>query len=214
MPVVNQKRSMVRWIGFTTVCLVTVVTVLYCYGIFFRSAIIFSSASPRDKYNVIFAGSSSRPFFFTATISLNVWKGGELYYSNPNFYSGDSMDISFDSGFPNREWIEEDIFRLSECTNGTAQDTVVIENNSNQVVRSIQVSSVDRYLLFDVKPRTLKILKLCPMKGDFGGIYVEAEIPDRNVLKKGDHFPDRKISNKPLEYRVGIDENSIRITSD
>jgi hypothetical protein len=209
----NFSKKTVRRLAYISLLVATSLASLYVYGIFVRFSPFFTTSSPQETYTVKLLGQKQRLFFFTVEVHYSVLKNERAFISDQYLHSGDAMDISFESGFPDHEWVNENALRFfqRDCTEKTNSDSVVLENRSSQIVKSARVFSVDKYLLFDIQTGMPKILNVCPSKGDLSSIYIEAERYDGKIYKKGATFPKHNGVSKSITYLVNIDDDFVTI---
>jgi hypothetical protein len=147
----------------------------------------FSTTSPAGTYTVSLTGQKERPLFFMVEARFEVSKGGEPFVTNKHLYSFDSMDLSFELGYPNHRWLSESTvqFYREEYFNDGEPDTFLLVNNTGRAIKYALVESEDKFLLFDLPAESTTKLLNSPQRGDFKWLNIAGEFGDgRSIVSK------------------------------
>lgn len=191
------------------------------YSIVFTSNKLFqgyssflTTSSPKATYTVNLTGEKGRPVFFTNQVNFNVKKNGKTFVLNQPLHSGDSFDSSFESAYPNYNWIDENvmIFYSKKKFNIDDNDTLIIKNNTDKKIKYTKVySSEDKFLLFDIQPQSEIKLSTSSSKGNYPGIYIMGEFYNEKKFENGSGFVINKGLKGPFIYYLNINNEEINI---
>lgn len=147
----------------------------------------FSTSSPGGTYEVSLTGQKERPIFFMVETRFEVSKGGEPFLTNKHLHSFDSLDLSFEAGYPNHRWLSESTiqFYREEYFNDGKPDTFVLVNKTGRAIKYALVESEDKFLLFDLPAESTTKLLNSPPRGDFKWLNIAGEFGDgRSIVSK------------------------------
>jgi|GEM_PF-4643080 len=122
------------------------------------------------------------------------------------------MDASFTIGFPDHRWVRENVlqfYREENFEKGTPQ-TVVIVNATDESVRQLKVECIDKFLIFDLAPKSELTLRASPPKGDYPGVRITGQ---GAVPLSADAGFNVKGTTKPLEFRIEIRNEEVTVSS-
>jgi hypothetical protein len=180
------------------------------YNFVIYSPVFFETSSPNAVYKVILNGHKQRPIWFTSSVYYSVLKNDKHFISEKYLHSGDAFDISFELKYKGNNWLDENTLHFYQQHFSTENaDLFKLVNDSDKIIKYIEIWSEDTFLLFDLKPQAKKILPNSIPKGDDKHIYVEGEFID------GKHFQDSKIFDSPVNknYKITITKsNKLEIT--
>jgi len=208
-------KKTTKWLIFVCILFGAFTIILVLYRVSAKPSTFLTTSSPKGTYKVNLTGQKERPVFFTNEVRFHVIKNGKPFVSDKYLHSGDSFDLSFESGYPNNRWLEENIlhFYKEENFNAGEPDTLYIFNKTNNVIKYIVVYSTDKFLLLDIQPRSETKLSSSPSKGDYPGVFVEGDFADGRSFKKGSGFVINKVANRPFTYYINITNEDLTIES-
>ncbi len=183
-----------------------------CYGSAVKT-IFLSTSSPNGTYTVNLTGRKERPVFFTNEVRFDVLKNGKPFVSDQFLHSGDAMDLSFESGYPDYRWVDQNIlhFYRGQNFNGSKPDALVVVNNTDKVIKYLIVYSTDKFLIFDLKPHSETNLLTSQSRGDSNGFSVKGEFAEGGNFENGASFKIRKELRGPFTYHIYITDGKLTI---
>lgn len=147
--------------------------------------------SPDGTYLVTLRGQKERPLFFTAELSFDVTKGGQVLCPSSYLHSADAFDLSFEAGFPNREWPKENVLRFYDKRRFERHSAskLRVQNRTESKLECLKVfTSFDKILLFDLTPDLKLTFRLLPRKVQFLRFLLRA-----GHIRRGRHLPLKKM---------------------
>lgn len=195
------------------VLVVAVLVSVALYRLVAKPPVFLSASSPGGTYVVNLSGQKGRPLFFTNEVRFEVLKNGEPFIPSSSLHSGDSFDLSFESGYPNHRWTGENVlqFYREQHFNAGQPDTLIVVNQSGQPIKYLRVQSVDKLLFFDL-PRGAEVtVPMSRHRGDSSGVYVEGEFDGGRDFKGGAAFTIHKEQNGPFTYYIRVIDDGVRI---
>lgn len=201
---------------FAFICSVIVVTiallVLYKTN---KPSVFLTTQSPKENYTVILTGQKERPRFFTAEVHFQVLKNGKPFWTEQYLHSGDAFDLSFEIGYPDYRWLDENILHFYNQENfrkGNPQILFVV-NKTNKVVKYLKLEAWDKFLFFDIQPGSETKLFASPPKGDYPSVAIEGIFYDGQSFEKETIFKINKGMKESLIYYIHITDEGIAIES-
>lgn len=157
-----------------------------------------------------------------ARIGFNVTKGGTSIVSKELLYSGDSLDMPFETLYPQHSWVSESVLRFGEELPGfkAQHDEIKVHNQTNRSLTYLRVNSgkYEMFLLFELKPNSTVILptRAQPsVESDLSWISSVGKFEHGVPLKEeGKNFYIRGKYNGPAHYSILIREDGITILSE
>jgi hypothetical protein len=176
-----------------------------------KQTAFLTTSSPARTYTVYLTGQKQRPLFFTVEVRFNVLKNGDSFLANKYLHSGDSGDLSFEAGYPNHRWINENTiqFYREQYFNDGKPDTLVVLNHTNKTIKYIRIESVDKFLLFDLQAgSTTNMLNSRP-RGDSKWLRVGGEFSDgRSIVGNDVTLPVRReLRGSPITYYIEVNDD-------
>ncbi len=168
------------------------------------------TVSPDGTYVVEFYGHPERPYWFTSVVGSVVMKDGEIFWPYQTLHSGDAMDISFELGWPNYRWVQDNTLQLyseDELSDPRRQKIAVV-NDSDEVIPRLLIFCNDNFMMFAFQPASSVQLSCGPPKGDTQGVYVSAERIDGKRIEGSAVF-DVKGSADALSYAIYVVKDEI-----
>lgn len=206
--IISNKKYM--WIALVSILTGAFLTGLYLNEEFLKTHPFFTTTSPNGNYVVKLTGQKDRPIFFTVEVHFDVLKKGKMYILDQYLHSGDSMDVSFESGYPNHRWLDDNILQFYEGKI-VESDKITVINNTDKIIKYLKIFSQDKFLLFDIQPFSKTKLANSPSRGDIKGIYVEGEYVNGRLFKKGISFPLKKDFQEISNYYIYIADTNLKI---
>ena len=116
---------------------------------------------------------------------FDIVRNGRLFVSDQYLHSGDALVLSFESGYPDYLWLDQNIlhFYRGQKFNGGKPDSLVVVNKTDKVIKYLTVYSTDKFLIFDLKPYSQTNLSISPSRGDFNGLSVKGEFAEEEILR-------------------------------
>src|SRR6266446_917765 len=116
---------------------------------------------------------------------FDIVRNGRLFVSDQYLHSGDALVLSFESGYPDYLWLDQNIlhFYRGQKFNGAKPDSLVVVNKTDKVIKYLTVYSTDKFLIFDLKPYSQTNLSISPSRGDFNGLSVKGEFAEEEILR-------------------------------
>jgi hypothetical protein len=178
---------------------------------------VLTTSSPNGTYNVRLTGRRDRPkmLFVTNQVFFSVTKNGQEFLTNKYIHSGDWLDPSFDSSYPQHAWVSEDRLRFyrEDFFRDGQPETIVVQNKTQKDIQYLRVASVDAFLLFDMQPGTAIKLIVSGPRADNRWITVEGEFSDRQSIKQNEGFVFNKEKKGPFTYHITINSDKTTIDS-
>ncbi|MEJ7847452.1 MAG: hypothetical protein WKF92_05120 [Pyrinomonadaceae bacterium] len=205
-----------KWRTFIVIAFSAIVFASALYKIAVEPSVFFTTHSPSGLYTIHLSGQKERPAFFTVEVGFDVLKKGKPFWTGQSLHLGDSLDTSFEEGWPNHRWIGENVIQFyheADLREFTNNQEILLANKTSSVIRNLRLSCSDKFLVLDLQPGTEIRLSVPPPKGDLSGIYVEGEFYDGNSFKGNAIFDVEKI-NTALKYAVHVTDEAVKFESD
>jgi hypothetical protein len=203
--------------GSTAVLIGVLLLSLIFYHASGGSSEFLITSSPNGTYRVSLSGQKGRPpLGLTSEVRFEVFKNGELFVPKKYLHSGDSFDLSFEAGYPNHGWLRENVlhFYRDEYLKKDRLDKVIVSNSTSEKIRYLRVQSIDKFLLFDVEPRSSMELAASPPRGDIKWVGAEGEFSNGQKIElTGANFKTRKEFGEAFVYYVSITDHGLVIES-
>jgi hypothetical protein len=176
-----------------------------------------TTSSPNGTYTVRLTGRKGRPtiLFRTNQVFFSVTRNAKEFLSNKHIHSGDWLDPSFDSSYPQYEWLSEDrlhFFREDFFRDGQPE-TIVVQNKTQKNIPYLRVASVDAFLLFDIKPGAAFKLIVSGPRTDNRWITAEGEFSDSQGIQQSEGFIFNKERKGPYTYHIIVNSDKTTIES-
>src|SRR6266446_7496842 len=144
---------------------------------------------------------------------FDIVRNGRLFVSDQYLHSGDALVLSFESGYPDYLWLDQNIlhFYRGQKFNGAKPDSLVVVNKTDKVIKYLTVYSTDKFLIFDLKPYSQTNLSISPSRGDFNGLSVKGEFAEGGNFENGASFKIRKELRGPFTYHIDITDGQLTI---
>jgi hypothetical protein len=174
-----------------------------------------SISSPDRTYTINFSGQKDRPKvpFWDHSVEMEIREHGEILLEKTQFLSGDGLDPSFDTLFPNHQWIGNNTLLLyrDQYRRDTPLDKVEVINSSDITIRYIGIRSVDCAILLDISPRSTSTFQISGSRYDSKSVFVEGQLTKEKALRsQGASFD---VQNKePLVLKIDVSETGIAIS--
>jgi hypothetical protein len=207
-------RRKLKFIWVLISLIVISIVLLYIYSRVATLQPFLSTTSPAGVYTVILKGQKERPRFFKSKVTFDAMKNGEPIASDQELHSGDSFDVSFESGYPNYDWIGENAlhFYRKDDFNIETANNLKIANKTNTEIKYLKVYlSQDKFLLFNIPSSSETELRASASKGDQIGIFTAGEFSTGEDFSAGSSFiVNKKFKNHPL-ILLTFDADGIKI---
>jgi hypothetical protein len=195
-----------------------VVVGLLAWTVFWRRPLIASSNSPDGQLLLRLKGDPTHPNqpLIDSTVYFDLYRDEQPVLLNKYLHSGDDFDPSFNDLYPQRRWISNSVIRFTrEDLSQQKFDTLVVRNETDQTIQYLEIKSRDKFLIFDLKPRSQERLSASPQsrsRSDLSWLDVEGEFADGRVIPwKGTNFI---IDHEgPFEYGITITPEGVQILS-
>ncbi|MEQ1643152.1 MAG: hypothetical protein ABL959_06885 [Pyrinomonadaceae bacterium] len=193
------------------IAIAALITVSYIYE--FLRPPFFSTTSPDATYIVNLYGQKERPALLTVEVGAVVLKDGQVFWRYQALHAGDAMDISFELGWPDHQWIGENalqFYRKENYTDSKYELALILVNTSDKVVRHLKLNCEDKFLVFDMEPKSEIRLKIPPSKGDSQSVSVTGKFDDGVTFTKYAGFDVTGVE-KPFSYHVFVKADGVTI---
>lgn len=182
----------------------------FVYGIWLDSRLIQTLDSPSGNYSVRLFGQKERPILLTVSIYFEVLKGGKSYWNTELLHSGDAMDLSFELGWPESRWVQENVveFYRPEDLAGNTGDQLEVVNLSERPLKHLRIESGSKVLAFDIEPGASVLVAIPKAKGDYCSTWMEAHFVGPEPLRTSDS--QQKDSGNCALRRFIIREDGIK----
>jgi hypothetical protein len=204
------------WGSFVSICVVGGLCALMLGILWIRSkqAVFFTTASPHNTFSVKLKGDKGRPLIIPNEVRADVLKFGQPYMSDIWLHStGDSFDLSFESGFPNVRWLNDntvEFYRPEDFEKG--MDSLLISNRADRTIKYLRVQSENKFLLFELPSGTSVSLNVPAPRGDSQWIGLEGAFSDaKEIPFNSKSFNRRSTQRKHSFYEISIDESGSNI---
>jgi len=205
-------KKVSRWLALFCVLVGTFLISLALYRGAAKTA-FFTTCSPGGLYTVNLTGRKERPLFFTNEVRFDVVKNGKPFVSDQYLHSGDALDLSFESGYPDYRWLDQNIlhFYRGQDFNGGKPDTLVVVNKTDKVIKYLIVYSTEKFLIFDMPSHSETNVLISPSQGDSNGLRVKGEFAEGGNFENGASFRIRKELRGPFTYHIDITDGQLTI---
>lgn len=139
-----------------------------------------TTTSPDHTYTVSLKGNKGRPLIILNEVRADVSKAGQIFASDIWLHeTGDSIDLSFEAGFPDVRWLTDNIveFYRPEYFEWGA-DSLMVENKAGKLIKYLRIQSGNKFLVFELGAGTSILLKIPAARGDSQWIAVEGAFAD------------------------------------
>jgi hypothetical protein len=210
----NFKKSS-PWFALICVFFGTFVGALVIYTHTIKNYNFLTISSPARNYTVALRGQKGNPLIFIINeVRFDALKNGKVFVPDQYLHSGDNMDISFEIGYPNHQWLEENVLRFyneSLSKRIKPEDKLIIINRTNKVIKYMKAFSEDKLLLFDVNPASEVTVPISPPGGDFKWMYIEGEYYDGLSFSNNVNLTLPKGVNTPFTYYLYITDTDVSL---
>jgi hypothetical protein len=199
-------KTIIKWILPVVALFGAIWISLVLYDAAVEANPFFVTSSPGGIYTVKLTGQPHRPYFFTNTVNYHVLKNGQPFIPGTYMHSGDDMDISFELAYPNHRWLNENLlhFYREQYFNDGKPDTLIVVNRTGQIIKHLNVASVDQFLFFDIQPEAeIKLLNSQP-RVDNKGINIDGVFYDGRRIEGGKTLSPNKELSSPFTYYIYI----------
>ena len=178
-----------------------------------RSSFLVTS-SPKGTYTVELTGQKERPYFFTNEVRFHVLKNEKLFLRNKYLYSGDSFDLSFELGYPNYEWLNENALHFYDGKkfNAGKPDTLIIFNKTDKMIKYLRVQSTDKFLLFNIQPGSETKISVTNFSKEYLWVDVEGENFEGQIIGNSANLSKNKTTH-PFTFYIYVNNGSLTIES-
>ena len=201
----KQFLLIIVWIGILLISIT-------CVGCAPRT-IFFSTTSPNRIYTVNLTGRKQRPRFFTNEVRFDVLKNGKPFVSNEFLHSGDAFDLSFEAGYPDYGWLDQNVlqFYRSADFKGGKPASLVVTNETDKEIKYLIVYSVYDLLIIEMPPHSERSLVVCPSRCDSGGFYIKGEFTSGGYFEHGGGCEIGKGLRGPFKCPIQITDAGVAI---
>jgi hypothetical protein len=165
-----------------------------------------STTSPNQRYTVELTGDKGRGgILIPSVVRSNILIGGERVVSDRYVHSGDAMDISFELAYPKHAWVNESTLQFWSDRHRREDnlDVLLITNNTQKVIRYLQIKTWDLIFVFDVQPQS-QVKLLFTHRTEGKTIYFEGKFDDGARVEYSASFPEYK-NQEPQKYCTTIE---------
>ena len=185
--------------------------VRWCFA---ESPVWLSTSSPNKTHTVPLTGDKGRGgFIIESVVRYNLIKNEQLLLKDRLAHRGDAMDISFELAYPEHAWANENVLRFwrnPDRPQDAGTDELLITNDTNKVIKYMQIKSQDMFFVFEIQPHSnLKLLFSHQSGGSW--IWCEGEFQDGSRMEYGANFPESKTDT--LRYCMAITYDRVIIDS-
>lgn len=184
-----------------------------CTGLLTYSTFLITS-SPDATYRVELTGQKERPIWLTVEVRAKAFKNDELLWEDEYLHSGDAFDNSFEGAFPDHRWTTENIlqFYRQENFNFGRPHLIMITNDTNRSIKHLKVESEDKFLLFDLQPKSETTLSASPPKSYYPGVRLSGQFYEGRNFKEEAVFNIESLKDSLTCY-VHITDDGVVIES-
>ena len=154
--------------------------------------------------------------FVEHEVRFSVTKDAKAFLANKFLHSGDWLDPSFESWYPEHSWLSDQIlqFYKKKFRSDGAQESILVVNKTNQTIQYLRVTSIDTFLLLDTAPGFATTLAVSAPRSDSRWISVEGEFAGGSPINREEAgFAIVKGQKVPFAYHVYVNENGVAIES-
>ena len=175
-----------------------------------KRAMFLTTASPHNTFSVKLKGDKGRPLIIPNEVRADVFKFGQPYMSDIWLHStGDSFDLSFESGFPNVRWLNDstvEFYRPEYFEKGA--DSLLVSNRAATTIKYLRVQSENKFLLFELPSGTSVSLDIPAPRGDSQSIALQGAFADgKEIPFNSKTFNRRSTQRKHSVYEISVDES-------
>jgi hypothetical protein len=119
------------------------------------------------------------------------------------------MDLAFEAGYPNHRWVYENTvqFYREQYFNDGRPDTLKVMNKTGKTIKYLMISSIDKFLCFDLQDgAALELLNSQP-RGDYKWLDVGGEFYDGQKLQGTASLTPPKGRHASFTYYIYINGN-------
>lgn len=132
-------------------------------------------------------------------------------------HSGDALDLSFQTGYPDVAWERENVIRFYNKNEyrQSSQQIIDVRNTSRKNVKylRIDVDWTDKFLLLNLRPETSITLYVSAPKADYCAIGVKGEFDDEVLRSENSGFEVDETAEIPYMYEIDITDSGIVVSS-
>ena len=201
-----------RWVRIVSIFVVVGLSALILGVLWIKSkrAMFLTTASPHNTFSVKLKGDKGRPLIIPNEVRADVFKFGQPYISDIWLHStGDSFDVSFESGFPNVRWLNDrtvEFYRPEYFEKGV--DSLLVSNRAARTIKYIRVQSENKFLLFELPTGTSVSLNIPAPRGDSQWIALQGAFLDgKEIPFNSKTFNRRSTQRQHSVYEISIEES-------
>jgi hypothetical protein len=174
----------------------------------------FESSSPNGTYSVRLKGDKGRSLLLSHEIMADVTKHGAAYVSNIFMHSThNAFDLSFEAGFPDARWLNDSIlefYRQEYFEKGF--DSLVVENSDSRSIKYLRVQAHNKFLIFDIEPKSSVSLRIPAPRGDSQWIALEGAFNDNQKIDfYQKSFNRRSTQRTHFSYKIILSSSGPRL---
>lgn len=172
---------------------------ILCLGCFIyylnirQSEIILKTVSPSENYEVILTGQKKRPVLF-GEVFLSVKNEGKDVVSQLVIHSGDFFDISFELGYPDYKWIDNQIiqFYKHRSDGNLFEIKYNIQNRSSETITYAFISSSAKTIVLTINGYETKSFREKVRLEDQVWVCLEAKFVGGRKIKNCEFYETNK----------------------
>lgn len=177
-------------------------------------AVFFTTVSPGNIYEVKLKGDKGRPLLRTNEVRADVFKAGQLLLSNVWLHSTeDSLDVSFEAGYPDARWLAENVvefYRKEYYENG--HDSLIVTNRTAKSIQRLRIQSFNKFLVFEMPAGHSTQIELPAPRGDSQWIGAEGAFTEGEKIQfKARTFERRSSQRAHFVYKLVITDSGFTI---
>jgi hypothetical protein len=208
------SKKTVKLLVFIALFLGTLTLSLTLYKFSVNHSPFLVTALPKGTYTVKLTGQKERPYFFTNEVHFHVFKNEKTFLNDKYLHSGDAFDLSFESGYPNYQWLDENILHFYNEKNFIADkpDNLIVVNKTDKVIKYLRIYSQDKFLLFDIQPGSETKIPVTNFSSEYLWVDVEGENDEGRNIGNSVNLSKNK-TNYPFTVYIYINNDSLIIES-
>ena len=193
-------------------CIVGLIAAVYYY--LHRPSVFFTTSSPSGTYSVSLKGDGRRTLLLYHEVRADALKSGGPFISDVHIHSTyNAFDLSFETGFPDARWLGNnalEFYRAEHFERGS--DSLIIQNSSDKAIKYLRAQGVNKFLIFDIEPRSSISVQMPAPRGDTQGIAVWGAFNDNQEIvfsQKG--FDRHSTQGVHTNYQIRITASEVQI---